>query len=129
MYEMGDDTPLNIDVESTVIANSPPVRVTVGIGTWWDRQGLVDVSTPIVSSVPRTVGVVSRISSASEIAKYWLDCCLSNHQRCRGDGTRFPKRILDVSGLDVFLVEDGRHAPYAALSYQARLDAAHPRLQ
>lgn len=116
LHEICDHTSIQINVEA--MAKIPPVWLTVSIDDYGALSGWLDISTPITTSIPVNVGEVSCASSASVIAKHWLKDCLCNHEQCHGDRPALPKRILNVSGQNIFLEERTESIPYAALSYK-----------
>ncbi|KAL9619786.1 MAG: hypothetical protein Q9160_005622 [Pyrenula sp. 1 TL-2023] len=119
LCEIQDETPIQVYVEVMSLAwYSSPTWLTVGIANHNSLEGWLDLSTPIVGSLPADEGPSFSASSPSDIAQYWLHDCLKSHTRCEQRVTRLPKRIIDVTGSKLFLKEDMRDAPYAALSYK-----------
>lgn len=116
LKEIGDNTSIQINVEA--MARTPPVWLTVGIQNHGILEGWLDISTPIVTSMSNIVGAVNSTSPACAVAKYWLEDCQQHHQQCRANDPKLPRRILDVSRTNVFLVEDVKFAAYTALSYK-----------
>ena len=117
LYEINDTTPIIVNVEA--MARIPPVWLTVGIANHGVLNDWLDLSTPIVQSLGNSSQVVTSASPAFEIAKYWLDDCRNNHQSCRREPSKLPKRVIDVGGAELRLIEDAsKPASYAALSYK-----------
>lgn len=124
-----EDSLIRVDVE--VMAHDPPTYLTVGIvgrtdSTNWageDETALhqwIDLGVPLSGEMAEEVLYeVSVADSAESIAKYWLEDCLANHQRCTNDVFPLPTRVLDVlSRPEPFLViPGGKRASYATLSY------------
>jgi Heterokaryon incompatibility protein (HET) len=124
-----EDSLVRVDVE--VMAHDPPTYLTVGIveqtdSTNWvgeDETELhhwIDLGIPVRGDVAEEASSeVSVSDSAERIAKYWLQDCLTNHQRCAADVPPLPTRVLDViSRPEPFLViPEGKRATYATLSY------------
>lgn len=119
LREIRDETPIQVHVEVMSLAWYPsPAWLTVGIEDHNSLKGWLDLSTPIVGSLPTNEGPLSSASLPSDIAYRWLRDCLHSHKRCEQGVPRLPKRIIDVSGSTLFLKEDMEGAPYAALSYK-----------
>jgi len=117
LQEIKATTPVQVHVEA--MAKIPPVWLTVGIENHGSLEGWLDISTPIVQSIENTSDRVTSTSSAFGIAKYWLEDCRRNHLPCQSEVPKLPKRIIDVSGPELRLIEDASEpAPYAALSYK-----------
>jgi hypothetical protein len=125
-----DDSLVRVDVE--VMAHDPPTYLTIGIvertdSTNWageDEAELhhwVDLSIPFRGEMEEdlTPAEVNVTDSAEKIAMFWLEECLTNHQRCAGDVPLLPTRVVDVgSRVEPFLViPQGKRARYATLSY------------
>lgn len=116
LQEIRDTTRVMVSVEA--MAKEPPVWLTVGIEDHGVLRGWLDVSTPIVTSLSASIGRPG-LSSAFDVARYWLEDCLRNHTPCHGESVRSPRRIVDVSGSKLRLREDvSDGCPYAALSYK-----------
>lgn len=116
--DLSDQATIKVDVQ--VMPHTPPVWLTVDIDhQYTDLYGWITHYIPIKSEKIQISHPIQYSSSAEEIARFWLEDCCTNHQRCMSETSMLPKRVIDVvSGPEPFLfLPQRKRDRYAALSY------------